>query len=103
VATFIHLCETFVGIEPHFDLFRYLLCLRKKGEVGGSKIAGGVYLNLRDGMKNRCLSCRWNTSLTECCRRWFYIREESGSATLCDVGYVPKKRFSWTNRPEYTG
>jgi hypothetical protein len=27
--------------------------LRKKGAVGGSKIAVGVYLNLRDRMKNR--------------------------------------------------
>ena len=53
----IHLCEAYVGIEPHFDLFRYLFCLRKKGVVGGSKIAAGVYLNLRDGMKNRYLSC----------------------------------------------
>jgi hypothetical protein len=42
VSTFIHLCEAYVGIEPHFDLFRYLFCLRKKGSVGGSKIAGGV-------------------------------------------------------------
>jgi len=57
VATFIHLCKAFVSIELHFDLFRYLFCLRKKGAVGGSKIAGGVYLNLRDGMKNRFLSC----------------------------------------------
>jgi len=55
ISTFIHLCEAYVGIEPHFDLFRYLFCLRKKGAVGGSKIVGGVYLNLRDGMKNLTL------------------------------------------------
>jgi len=42
ISTFIHLCEAYVGIEPHFDLFRYLFCLRKKGAVGGSKIAGRV-------------------------------------------------------------
>jgi hypothetical protein len=52
VATFIHLCDAFAGIELYFDLFCYLFCLRKKGAVGGSKIAGGVYLNLSDGMKN---------------------------------------------------
>jgi hypothetical protein len=46
IATFIHLSEAFAGIEPHFDLFHYLFCLRKKSVVGGSKIAGGVYLNL---------------------------------------------------------
>jgi len=97
------LCEAYVRIEPHFDLFRYLFCLRKKGAVAGSKIAGGVYLNLRDGMKNRYLSCPWNTSLTEWYKRWFYIREEPGSATFCDVGYIPEKRVSWTDQPEYIG
>jgi len=74
--------------------------LRKKGAVGGSKIAGGVYLNLRDGMKNRYISCPWNTSLTEWYRRWFYIKEEPSSTTFCDIGYVPEKL---TDRPEYTG
>jgi len=103
VSTFIHLCEAYVGIEPHFDLFCYLFCLRKKGAVGGSKIAGGVYLNLCDGMKNRYLSCPWNTSFAEWYKRWFYIREEPGSATFCDVGYIPEKRVSWTDQLEYTG
>jgi len=97
------LCRAYVGIEPHFDFFRYLFCLRKKGAVGGSKIACGVYLNLHDGMKNRYLSFPWNTSLTEWYKRWFYIREEPGSATFCDVGYISEKTTSWTDRPEYHG
>jgi hypothetical protein len=36
VSTFIHLCEVFGGFAPHFDLFRYLFCLRKKGSKEGS-------------------------------------------------------------------
>jgi hypothetical protein len=36
VSTFIHLCEVFCGFDPHFNLFRYLFCLRKKGSKGGS-------------------------------------------------------------------
>ena len=94
VATFIHLCEAFVGIEPHFDLFRYVFCLRKKGAVGTSKIPGGVYLNLRDGMKNHYLNYPWTTFLSKWYKKWFYIREEPDSATFCDVGYVPEKRVS---------
>ena len=31
------------------------------------------------------------------------MREEPRSTTLCDVGYIPEKRVSWTDRPEYTG
>jgi len=103
ISTFIHLCEAYVGIEPHFDLFRYLFYLRKKGAVGGSKIAGGVYLNLRDGMKNRYLNCPWNISLTEWYKKWFYVREEPGSSTFCDVGYIPEKRVSWMDRPAFVG
>jgi len=52
-------------------------------------------------MKNRYLHCPWNTSLTEWYRKWFYIREEPGSSMFCDVGYIPEKRVSWTNRPEF--
>jgi hypothetical protein len=57
VSTFIHLCEAFDGFAPHFDLFCYLFCLRKKGSKRGSQITGGVYLTLHDGMKSEYLSC----------------------------------------------
>ena len=56
---------SFAGIEPHFNLFHYLLSLRKKGALRGYKIVGGVYLNLRDGIKTYYLICTWNTCLSE--------------------------------------
>jgi hypothetical protein len=34
-------------------------------------------------------------------KKWFYIREEPNTTTLCDVGYIPKKRVSWNEKPEY--
>ena len=74
VATFIHLCEAYGGFQPHFDFFRHLFCLQKKGS-GGSKIAGGVYLNLHDGMKAQYLHCPWNKSLDDWYKKWFYIHE----------------------------
>jgi hypothetical protein len=57
VSIFIHLCEAYGGIQPHFNLFRYLFYLRKKGSQGSSKITGGVYLTLWDGMKQEYLNC----------------------------------------------
>ena len=54
-------------------------------------------------MKNWYRNCPWNTSLTEWYKKWFYIREELGSSTFCDVGYIPEKRVSWTDRPTFTG
>jgi hypothetical protein len=47
-----------------------------------------MYLTLQDGMKQEYLNCPWNTSLGDWYKKWFYIREEPDSATLCDIGYV---------------
>jgi hypothetical protein len=77
--------------------------LRKKGSQGGSKIAGGVYLTLRDGMKQEYLSCHWNTSLVDWYKKWFYIHKKPDNTTLCDIGYILDKRVTWNERPELTG
>ena len=42
IAIFIHFCETFLGVLPHFNLFRHLFWLKK--DIGGSKVVSGVYL-----------------------------------------------------------
>jgi hypothetical protein len=65
------------------------------------KIAGGVYLNLHDGMKAQYLHCPWNTSLDDWYKKWFYIREEPNMITLCDVGYILEKKTSWSEKPEH--
>ena len=49
VAIFINLYESYLGILPHFDLFRHFFCLKIKGG-SGSRVVGGAYLLLQDGM-----------------------------------------------------
>ena len=36
-------------------------------------------------------------------KKWFYIREEPNTITLCDVGYIPEKKTSWSEKPEHLG
>ena len=62
ISIFIHFCEAFLGILPHFNLFRYLFWLKKTGN-SGSKVVGGVYLQLRDGAAREYLTMPLNTSL----------------------------------------
>ena len=45
ISIFIHLCESFLGVLPHFNLFKHLFWLKKKGG-GGSKVVGGIYLQV---------------------------------------------------------
>ena len=43
ISIVIHFCEAYLGILPHFNLFRHLFWLKKRGGPG-SKVVGGVYL-----------------------------------------------------------
>ena len=42
-----------------------------------------------------------NTSLDDWYKKWFYIREEPNTITLCDVGFIPEKKNSWSEKPEH--
>ena len=46
IAIFINLCEAYLGIDPHFNLFRRFFQLKPFSEQGAPKIVGGVYLVL---------------------------------------------------------
>ena len=47
ISLFINLCEAFIGIAPHFNLFRYFFYLKPFSGSGSHKVVGGVYLQLR--------------------------------------------------------
>jgi len=49
VAIFINLCESYLGILPHFDLFCHFFCLKVKGGMS-SRVVGCAYLQPQDGM-----------------------------------------------------
>jgi hypothetical protein len=98
LSIFIHFCEGYLGIKPHFNLFRHLFCLRKRGGPG-SQVCGGVYLQLRDGMKDRYIVVPFNTSVKDWQRKWFIIRQESKPYLCSDVDCVPVQKRSWTDTP----
>ena len=52
-------------------------------------------------MKAQYLHCPWNTSLDKWYKKWFYIHEEPNTITLCDVGFIPEKKNSWSEKPEH--
>ena len=43
VSVFIHFCEAYLGILPHFDLFRHFFCLKAQGG-SRSRIVCSMYL-----------------------------------------------------------
>ena len=60
ISIFIHFCEAYLKILPHFNLFRHLFWLKKKGG-DGSRVVGGVYLQLYNGMVGEYITVPLNT------------------------------------------
>src|SRR5438132_10339615 len=46
IATFIHLYEAFLGIRPHFNLFRYFFILKPSPSESKINVVGGAGLQL---------------------------------------------------------
>ena len=97
ISIFIYFCEAYLRVLPHFNLFRHLFWLKKKGG-GGSKVVGGVYLQLRDGMAGEYLTMPLNTLLKGWNARWFYMKQ-SHPTIRCDVDHIPDSQKSWLERP----
>jgi len=50
ISIFVHLCEAYLGIEPHFDLFRHLFHLKPQPRSSSIDTIGGAGLQLRQGL-----------------------------------------------------
>ena len=46
ISIFVHLCEAFLGIEPHFELFRFLFHLKPQPDSYVLDVVGGAVFNL---------------------------------------------------------
>ena len=97
ISIFIHFYKAHLRVLPHFNLFRHLFWLKKKGG-GGSKVVGDVYLQLHDGMAGKYITVLLNTSLKGWNARWFYMKQ-SHPAIRCDVDHVLQNQRSWPKKP----
>lgn len=51
ISIFIHLCEAFLGIDPHFTLFLTLFRMKNNPSEENSKFIGGAAVQFRQGMQ----------------------------------------------------
>lgn len=100
IAIFIAYCEFYFGIPPHFILFRHFYYLKKGEGSGGSQIAGGCYVVLRDGMKANWMTIGHTSNTKNWMKKWFYINQNlEGRAVPCDVTQILVYNTRWSDRP----
>jgi hypothetical protein len=74
VSTFIHFCEAYLGISPHFLLWRYFFYVKSTGKTSGP--VGDVMFNLRSGLKAEWIDTDLPDNTAGWRSEWFYIADQ---------------------------
>jgi hypothetical protein len=82
VSIFVHLCEAYLGILPHFVLWKYLYLCRPGMTGGQHQLIGGASLELRRGRKIEYLDIPLKDSIKGWCLEWFIVENHCKSLPL---------------------
>jgi hypothetical protein len=74
MSTFIHLCEVYLGISPHFLLWRSFFCVKSTGKRSGP--VGAVMFTLRSGLKAEWIDTDLPDNTAGWRSEWFYIADQ---------------------------
>jgi hypothetical protein len=99
VSVFVHLCEAFLGILPHFGLWKYLYHCQPGMAGGQHQLVGGASLEMRRGRKTDYLDIPLKDSIKGWRLEWFIV-ENHGNSLPPRSGRQPDVRTpSWTESP----
>jgi hypothetical protein len=103
IACFITLCESFLGIEPHFLRWKYLFRLRPSVSLSKKPELGGAVVSVR--VESQYLEFSMAASVQGWRKKWFYIKDQKVSSSD-KYGIAPfdaaknlKKLASWDLPP----
>ena len=100
LAIFITVCECFLGIEPHFGLWKKVFFVKRHGNDQGTFVIGSVGFSVRPEVEWFKMPMR--ESVQDWRHKWFYVRNKSapysrsGLPNFEDVLEAKPKR-SWKN------
>ena len=79
MSIFVHLWEAFLGVEPHFELFRYLFHLKPQPDSFVLDVVGGAGLQLRQWKDREYISYKLSNKVIEWKPKWFYVENQLGN------------------------
>jgi hypothetical protein len=85
---------SFLGIEPHWDLFRFLFHVKPQPTSKNLSVAGGAGIQLRQQAADKYLSYKFPSNLPGWKNHWFYI-ENHAPQLLAKSNNPPAVRPEW--------
>ena len=106
IVAFIALCEGFLGISPHFDLWRYFFAVtllkkrEKKQEL--NVLMGCIGIQLHNNRVSEYLPMHLSTSNKEWHSHWFYVKSDAAipllELTRCFIEEILESWRRWGSR-----
>jgi hypothetical protein len=100
-AIFVAVCEVFLGIDPHWDLWIHLFSVELFALTTGERKAcmavrvGGCTLQLRQGRAQQYIPAILVSSNKGWPRRWFYLRNDDGRLPSFSQRVVTAAGSNW--------
>ena len=82
ISIFVHLCEAYLGILPHFGLWKYLYHCRPGMAGGQRQLVGGASLEMRRGRKTEYLDIPLKDNIKGWRLEWFIVENHGKSLPL---------------------
>src|SRR6185312_15895563 len=98
ISIFVHLCEAFLGIEPHFELFRFLFHLKPQPDSYDLDVVGGAGLQLRQGKEKVYIPYKLSSKVIDWMPKWLYIENQWETLPAITPG-PPIQRPEWNKKP----
>jgi hypothetical protein len=72
-AVFVHFCEAFPGIKPHWILFRKFFRVKPQPSASNPRVVGGAGIQMREDAAEQYLSYKLIDSNQDWKAKWFYV------------------------------
>jgi hypothetical protein len=97
-AIFVHFCEAFLGIKPHWILFRKFFRVKPQPSASNPRVVGGAGIQMRDDAAKQYLLYKLIDSNQDWKAKWFYVTKHHPELPK-PSGKQPKHRPWWNSEP----
>jgi hypothetical protein len=97
-AVFVHFCEAFMEMKPHWILFRMFFRVKPQPSTSNPRVVGGAGIQMRENAAEKYLSYKLIDSNQDWKAKWFYITNHHPGLPMSS-GKQPKHRPWWNTEP----
>jgi hypothetical protein len=97
-AVFVHFCKAFLGIKPHWILFRKFFRVKPQPSASNPRVVRGAGIQMREDAADQYLSYKLIDSNRVWKAKWFYVTNHHSELPK-PSGKQPKHRPWWNSEP----